>query len=272
MKYLISLLAIVFMSKECDKNKTPITTDSVNNIKENNVTQTQQPSGTYYVTFLKENNIKSLHLTLVFDENSKSVSGFSGCNHFAGTYTIKEDSIAFSQLITTKMACTKTPRIENLMLECLSKANSFSLEEDELTLKNGEENLLTAQKESIESVNNDMVLEYSTFSRGGTYKRILITNKTISVQKGRDSKMIPKPCSNEEWNNIVNLFKTINLKNLPTLKAPSQARLYDGADIADLKVIYKGATYDVPPFDHGNPAKEIEALVKDILSLSENIE
>ncbi len=272
MKFLFSLFILVIMTKECNNSKDASATNSVNNIKEDILFQKQHLSGTYYVTFLKEDNIQSLNLTLSFDESSNRVSGFSGCNRYSGAYIIKENSILFSELIATKMYCEKTQEIENSMLEYLSKINAFSLKENTLILKNGGANLLTAQKESIEKIKNDMVLEYTTLSRGGAYKMIQISNKIISVQKSRDSKAITKSCSNEEWNKIISLLKNINLDNLSTLKAPSQARFYDGADIANLKVICKGITYDVPSFDHGNPAKEIKVLVKEILSQSENIE
>jgi len=272
MKFLFSLFILVITAKECNNNKDASAINSEKNTKEDIQLQTQHLSGTYNITFLKENSIQSLYLTLTFDENSNRVSGFSGCNRYSGAYIIKENSISFSALISTEMYCKKTQEIENSMLEYLSKINTFSFEENVLILKNGDTNLLTAQKESIKKVKNDMILEYTTLSRGGTYKMIQISNKTISVQKNRTSKAITKSCSNEEWNNIVSLFKNINLDNLSTLKAPSQARFYDGADIANLKMIYNGETYDVPSFDHGNPAKEIKVLVKEILSLSKNIE
>ncbi|MBE9490062.1 MAG: META domain-containing protein [Bacteroidetes bacterium] len=282
MKFLFSLFIIVFMIKECNNSKDTLATQPNGDIKNTSekdvsvedtiVTQLQNPSGTYYITFLKENNVQSLNLSLTFDEGSNKISGFSGCNRFSGTYTIKKDSISFGLLVATKMYCKKTQDIENLMLGYLSKINLFSIEENALILKEGKTILLTAQKENVENMNANVLLEYSSMSRGGSYNMIQITNKTISIQKSGNSQMLTKPCSESDWNKIMNLFGSIHLKNLKTLKAPTQARLYDGADIANFKVIYNGITYNVPPFDHGNPSKEIEALVNQILSIAGNIE
>ena len=277
MKFIFSLFIIAFMSKECNNSKEGLAikpNDVIENASEkdtSNTIQIQSISGTYNILFLKENNTQSLGLTMSFDEKSNKVSGFAGCNRFSGTYIIKKDSIAFSRIISTKMYCEKTQNIEDLMFKYLSKVNSFSLQENTLVLKNGTINLLTAKKEGVEKVQNDIVIEYSTLSRG-SYKMIQLSNKNISVQKSRSSKMMTKDCNDEEWNKIIDLVNALNLKNLSTLKAPSQARLYDGAAIANLKVIYNGATYNVPPFDHGKPANEIEAIVNQILSIAGNIE
>ena len=281
MKFLFSLFTIVLITKACDNSNVVSETSPTNEVEmaskedialgDSIVLQTQNPVGAYYITSLKEADTKSLNLTINFIEGSNKVSGFSGCNHFSGTYTIKKDSIDFGELMSTKMYCEKTQVIEYLMLNCLSQINSFSLKENVLVLKNEKENLLIAQKEIVKKTNPNIAIEYSTLSRG-SYKMIQLANKTISVQKSRNSKMITKVCSDDEWNKIINVVDAINLKNLTTLKAPTQARLYDGAAIANLKVLYNKTTYDVPPFDHGKPAKEIEALVSQILSIAGNIE
>jgi hypothetical protein len=67
-------------------------------------------------------------------------------------------------------------------------------------------------------------------------------------------------------------LKPVNVENIPNLKAPSEKRFYDGAAIATLSIVYNGETYTTPSFDHGNPPNEIAELVKEILSISENIE
>jgi len=281
MKFLFSLFTIVLITKACNNSNVVSETNSTNEAEmtlkgdialgDSIAIQTLNPTGKYYITSLKETDTKSLNLTLNFVEGSNKVSGFSGCNHFSGTYTIKKDSIVFGKLISTKMYCEKTQNIEELVFNCLSQINSISLNKNVLIFKNEEGNSLIAQKEIVKKINPDVALEYSTLSRG-SYKMIQLANKTISVQKSRNSKMITKACSVGEWNKIINVLDNINLKNLTTLKAPTQARLYDGAAIANLKVIYNGTTYDVPPFDHGKPAKEIEALVNQILSIAGNIE
>jgi hypothetical protein len=36
--------------------------------------------------------------------------------------------------------------------------------------------------------------------------------------------------------------------------------------------VYQGKEYQTQTFDHGNPFEEIQALVKEILSIAQNIE
>ncbi|GAA3633215.1 hypothetical protein [Flavivirga jejuensis] len=114
-------------------------------------------------------------------------------------------------------------------------------------------------------------LEYSAQSRG-LYKNIKINKKNISFENKRNTSPLIKACSQTHWNNLLKALKPIDVENIPNLKAPSENRLFDGAAIARLKIIYDGTTYETKPFDHGNPPKEIEILVKEILSTSENIE
>lgn len=130
---------------------------------------------------------------------------------------------------------------------------------------NIEENLETVQ------LQDNITFEYTAISRG-SYNRTVITHSTILVQKGHNSKAISKACSKDDWSKLMNLLNAINLKNISKLKAPTQARLYDGAAFAQLTITQANAAFETNSFDHGKPPKEIEALVKKILSLSENIE
>lgn len=114
-------------------------------------------------------------------------------------------------------------------------------------------------------------IEYTAHSRG-MYNHIVINNKTISVVDKRDTKPTIKPCNQADWQNIIDLLKTIDIENIPNLKAPTEARFYDGAAMASLKINYNGKTYETTSFDHGHPPKNIEILVKEILSIAKNIE
>lgn len=123
----------------------------------------------------------------------------------------------------------------------------------------------------VNQIQKNITLEYTAISRG-TYNHVVITNKTILVQKDRNSEAILKTCSKDDWSKLLNALNTIDLKGISKLKAPTQARLYDGAATAQLIIMKENNTFETNSFDHGNPPKEIEALVKDILSMSENIE
>ena len=115
------------------------------------------------------------------------------------------------------------------------------------------------------------VLEYTANTRG-FYKKITIQDQTISVSKDRNGNVKPvtTKISEKDWNELIGYFETINLDSLPTLKAPTEKRFYDGAAIADLKVTYKDKTYQTEAFDHGYPPEAIKKLVDKINSFAKN--
>lgn len=117
-----------------------------------------------------------------------------------------------------------------------------------------------------------ITVEYRAISRGGLFKHIMINNKNISTisKNGETSK--PKTCSETEWEKLVSAYKTIDAKAIPNLKAPSKKFMFDGAAIATLKITINDTVYTTESFDHGNPPKEIKALVDEILLVSENVE
>ena len=120
--------------------------------------------------------------------------------------------------------------------------------------------------------NQDTIsIEYSAHSRG-TYKHIIVNKKQISIENRRGESPIIKTCNEAHWDALLKALKPVDIENIPNLKAPSEKRFYDGAAIASLTIIYNGETYATTSFDHGNPPKEIAELVKEMVSISENIE
>lgn len=113
------------------------------------------------------------------------------------------------------------------------------------------------------------VLEYTANTRG-FYQKIIIQNQTVSVSKdrGNKEKLVVTKISDADWKELVGYFEKINLDSLPTLKAPTEKRFYDGAAIANLQVIYKSKTYQTTSFDHGNPPEEIQKIVTKINSFA----
>ena len=103
-------------------------------------------------------------------------------------------------------------------------------------------------------------MEYSAVSRG-VYKKIVVQNKTVSVTNGRDAQPIEKKINDAKWKQIVTEFSKIKLESIPTLKAPTEKRFYDGAAIGNLKITQNQKTYETKGFDNGFPPKEIEKLV-----------
>src|SRR6187431_1012221 len=114
-------------------------------------------------------------------------------------------------------------------------------------------------------------IEYTANSRG-FYNDIVIENKTVFVTNTRDGKPVSSSLADEQWNTLIKEFQKVNLEEIPNLKAPTQKRFYDGAAMANLKVTYKGKTYESQTFDNGFPPEKIKNLVNTIISFSKEKE
>ena len=120
------------------------------------------------------------------------------------------------------------------------------------------------QKKDVETA----VIEYTANTRG-FYEKIVVQHQKYTISKDRDGKDNPaeQNISNSDWKKIIDTFQEVDLEGIPSLKSPTQKRFYDGAAIANLKITYKGKTYETQGFDHGNPPTEIEKLVNKITVL-----
>lgn len=125
-------------------------------------------------------------------------------------------------------------------------------------------------KNCSSSSQNDLknaVVEYTASTRG-FYTKITIKNQLISISKDRNSTSLPAETkiSDADWQELIELFKTIDLKTISTLKSPTEKRFYDGAAIGNLKVNYKDKEYQSSSFDHGFAPEEIKKVVDKINS------
>ncbi|MWB95882.1 hypothetical protein GON26_16065 [Flavobacterium sp. GA093] len=103
-------------------------------------------------------------------------------------------------------------------------------------------------------------IEYSAMSRG-FHKKITVQNQSVWVESERGQDAVESKIDAGKWNQIVAEFEKVNLETISTLKAPTEKRFYDGAAIANLKIIQNQKTYETTSFDNGFPPKEIEKLV-----------
>ena len=121
------------------------------------------------------------------------------------------------------------------------------------------------QKQDIETA----VIEYTATTRG-FYQQIVVQNQKFTATKDRNGneKLVQQNISKSDWKKIIDAFQEVDLEGIPNLKGPTEKRFYDGAAIANIKVTYKGRTYETNGFDHGNPSVEIEKLVNCITLLA----
>lgn len=99
------------------------------------------------------------HAVPSFDIEQKRVHGNAGCNVINGSFSQeegKDNSLKFSQMISTMMACPDM-ETERQILEALSKVNSFSSSQDQtlaLLDENGTE-ILTLTRNTGEKLSGN---------------------------------------------------------------------------------------------------------------------
>ena len=121
------------------------------------------------------------------------------------------------------------------------------------------------QKQEIDTA----VIEYTATTRG-FYQQITVQNQKFTVTKDRNGneKLAQQDISKSDWKKIIEAFQEVDLDGMQDLKGPTEKRFYDGAAIANVKITYKGKSYETNGFDHGNPPIEIEKLVRKITLLA----
>ncbi|WP_313805780.1 hypothetical protein [Flavobacterium sp.] len=114
-------------------------------------------------------------------------------------------------------------------------------------------------------------LEYELNTRG-FYRKTTIADKKAWVIPVRDGKAVEVAISDADWNELNVLFQTVNKEGLANLKAPTEKRFYDGAPMANFRVITKERTYESATFDGGYPPAEIEKIVNKIIAIGSKVE
>ena len=112
-------------------------------------------------------------------------------------------------------------------------------------------------------------IEYTANTRG-FYQKIFIDNQMIAVSSDRNDTVMPAmtKMADKDWKFLTAEFKKIKLAGLSKLKPPTSKRQYDGAAIADLKIIQNGKLYQTQSFDNGYPNIKIKKFVDKITALA----
>ncbi len=119
-----------------------------------------------------------------------------------------------------------------------------------------------------EIADDNAVLEYRSEGRGSKQEVLIQKNKIFT--KTRDLAIYNQKeavISQKDWEELIALLHKIDIKKIPSFKAPTDERALDGAQYAYFKVIYQNKTYETKDFDNGHPPLEIEELIKKITSL-----
>ncbi len=264
MKY-ISLLISCFFIVSCGNAK--------------NSTNSYQPeplSGIYKISKVGETALSSADVVINFAIEKNTVSGFSGCNQFSGSYEYQGSSLNFGPLASTRKMCLpEANHLEKQITTALQNTKQYSETQKNILLYNQEGSIVMTLEKPLKSESETKVgnlenyqLEYLAVSRG-SFIMIRFENNSLSFQKDRNSKPQVLDLSETEVASLHSKVNKLNLNTFTSLEPPTKAHQYDGAAGATLKLTENDVTHQTPTFDHGNPPNAIEALVSELIALSE---
>ena len=124
-----------------------------------------------------------------------------------------------------------------------------------------------SETETLKSAEDDITIIYEATSRG-FFEEIQVSKTSLRTTSDRNKKQYTTSDTNpEDWKEILSLLAKIDAEKIKTLEAPSSKRLHDGAAHAVLKIKYKDNEVSSNSFDHGNPPKELAALLTKIQAM-----
>lgn len=126
MKYSI-LLVTLFMGLSCSKKLSP---DAKWN---NNPWIVVEINGVPV-----EQGSKAGDAFISFNPSTKRFNGNGGCNIIGGNYSVNNNTIIFSEVLSTKMSCYDI-EFENTFLTILNSVDHFDIKNNDLILKKGEQ-------------------------------------------------------------------------------------------------------------------------------------
>ncbi len=267
MKHLIIFISVILL-KSCGSAQN--VSDATNS---NDMTTNKSLSGDYEIKVLGEDDLE-IPLSISFNETKQSISGFSGCNRFFGSYKIKGNTISLSQIGMTKMMCkVSVNQIEQRFINALNSVNKFQITDTGLALHNDSEVLLNAilKKEKRTSSQEQIKMTYRASARG-FFEMIWIYDKTFKYTNDRNLADTYKfQMSEKQYLEILSLYNNLDVESLPSLEPPSKTFQHDAAAFATLEITEGENTYKTKGFDHGKPPKPIALLVEKILSIKETM-
>lgn len=173
--------------------------------------------------------------------------------------------------IKTNSKHMKLITILSTLLITFASCNCQKKATDTVLVGENSEKTIVSEKPSTMSENQELPLIVYESSSRGFFRMITIEGKRIYVQSAREAKPVFWELKAEDYEAIQNDYKTINVEELPNLKAPSEKRFYDAAPITSLKITKGEKEFLTPDFDGGTPPAHIEKLVNTLLRIAKKL-
>jgi len=89
---------------------------------------------------LKGKTVKTTKAFIVFAPDYR-INGNLGCNNFSGNFETNGKALKFSQLVSTRMMCLESMKVEDGFVVALNNTDNFKVKDGALLLKNGKKTL-----------------------------------------------------------------------------------------------------------------------------------
>lgn len=246
----------------------------------------QNPEGKKYVikTFGKYDvhKIPKLYFTL----QDGKINGFSGCNLFNGSVKITDDGTmeVIEPLMVTRRACMdpETAQLEQDFLRNIAAVKNYKLANGYLDLFDDKRQLIMScylmrggasndEQKPIETFHHTIpvkkvVLESAT---RGYHKIITWTSGNIVVENNPIKQSKTTTLSKKDNESIIQLIKTLDIEQIPSLTAPSKDHQTDATKMVNMTFEKWQKNYVSQVFDEDNPPQELSALVALMLKLAD---
>ena len=90
---------------------------------------------------LSNEGLPEVHI--IFHLNDNTLNGNDGCNRLSANYTLENEKLSFSKMISTRMFCKQSMQQADEFLKALGKIDRMQIKEDKLILYNGDIELVS---------------------------------------------------------------------------------------------------------------------------------
>lgn len=130
----IALVVIAFTAFSC--NTTKLSQENMPEVKGNAIlTETSWELSKLEGKTVQQSNGDTGKVYFILNSADNTITGYTGCNFFRGTYTATDNGIiSFSALISTQKACLDSSIEESSLFQVFDLADNFTLSGETLTL------------------------------------------------------------------------------------------------------------------------------------------
>lgn len=131
---LIAIAVIAFTAFSCNSAKQ--SQDNMSTEKENiTLTDTSWELSQLEDQTIDQSQVEGDKISFTLNSSDKTITGYSGCNFFRGTYTVTDNgTLSFSPLASTRMACPDSMINESQLFAIFDQADNFTISGNTLSL------------------------------------------------------------------------------------------------------------------------------------------